>query len=499
MARLVAVFGLLLVVSQASLALDGSYGKAEKFSVTGPNGGRLVTFKLAADGRLYALVGTGGGYGPTEPTTEKPSHEVVILNTDGKVEKRWNIPFAGERLAVAADGTVVVAGSGRIGKFKNDGQELVTAALPHIDIVLADKEELKAAAEEQHQEMLEMYKQQVQQFEQLLEKKNKAEEQKKDKKDKKADKKAGKQQGTPEKSEKQDAAPAEKSTVAPQTGAEQPAIVPALTISAATVVVDADGKGTITLADTVEAKPAAEATEGAVEIELDMESYLAQIPKKQLEQMVKQYKEELTKLEKLTPEKRLEQFIDNFKGSISVHSVEITKDAICYVARGVRGYGYALWQVTADLKDPKKVLDGLGGCCGQCDVHVHDGKLFVADNTKHRVSVFDDHGKAVTHFGKTARGGSGDGFGGCCNPMNLCFGPGGEILTAESEGIVKLFTPDGKFERVVATAVLEGGCKHVPLSVTANGKYLFFLDQPGSNIIRLTQGTEQSLKVPASE
>ena len=108
-----------------------------------------------------------------------------------------------------------------------------------------------------------------------------------------------------------------------------------------------------------------------------------------------------------------------------------------------KGYGFAAWRMDHKFENPTKVLSELRGCCGQMDVQAVGEELFVAENTKHRVGHYDRDGKRIEEFGTTASGRNSDGFGGCCNPMNLCRGPEGQILTAESEGIIRRFSSNG--------------------------------------------------------
>jgi hypothetical protein len=59
------------------------------------------------------------------------------------------------------------------------------------------------------------------------------------------------------------------------------------------------------------------------------------------------------------------------------------------------------------------------------------------------------------------------------------------VYTAESEGYVKEFAPNGDFVKLVAHAKVEGGCKNVAVAATPDGKTIYFCDQPGSQIIVL--------------
>ena len=98
-------------------------------------------------------------------------------------------------------------------------------------------------------------------------------------------------------------------------------------------------------------------------------------------------------------------------------------------------------------------------------------------------------GKLVSHFGKRERESEGECFGGCCNPMNCRIGAGGEIYTAESEGVVKKFNAQGEFVALIGTVKLSGGCKNVAVAASPKGDRVYFCDLPGSRIIVLAQKT----------
>lgn len=71
--------------------------------------------------------------------------------------------------------------------------------------------------------------------------------------------------------------------------------------------------------------------------------------------------------------------------------------------------------------------------------------------------------------------------------MNLCFLKDGEIVTSESEGLVKRFSPTGEFLGLIGKAKVSGGCKNVAVAASPDGKRIYFYDLQGSKIIILTQ------------
>jgi hypothetical protein len=141
------------------------------------------------------------------------------------------------------------------------------------------------------------------------------------------------------------------------------------------------------------------------------------------------------------------------------------------------GFGFAVYRMDHDLKNPVLIVNGLRGCCGQMDIQTKDGDLWIAENGQHRVRRCDRNGKEIASFGKHDRV-KPDGFGGCCEPKNLRFGPAGELYTCESGPpvAVKRFALDGKFLGVVGVADFYTGCVRVTVDVSADGHRVFVLN-----------------------
>lgn len=172
-----------------------------------------------------------------------------------------------------------------------------------------------------------------------------------------------------------------------------------------------------------------------------------------------------------------------------VNSVTATNEDVFLACGVMNGYGYAVWRMTSNFDEPKQIVNGLSGCCGQMDIHCHGEELYVAENSRHRVVCYNREGKQVRTFGNRA-GQSGGQFGGCCNPMNLCFDSDGSVLTAESEGIVRKFTEKGDALGPVGGCKISGGCKNVAIGVSPDGEKVYFCDLPGSRIIVMARNPE---------
>jgi sugar lactone lactonase YvrE len=150
-----------------------------------------------------------------------------------------------------------------------------------------------------------------------------------------------------------------------------------------------------------------------------------------------------------------------------------------------QGYGYDVWRTDHDFKNGKKVVTSLRGCCGQMDIQAHGDTLYVAENSRMRVVRFDRDGNKLGAWGKGDRN-SVEGFGSCCNPMNVRLGPDGEVYTSEaSVGRVKRFSVEGEFLGLVGNVTIVPGCKHVPIGVSSDGDRVYMLDITRTHILVL--------------
>lgn len=125
--------------------------------------------------------------------------------------------------------------------------------------------------------------------------------------------------------------------------------------------------------------------------------------------------------------------------------------------------GYEVWRTSSTFENPKQVIGGLRGCCGQMDIITSGDKILAAENTKFQVGFYDLNGNKLNAFGKRHSDDE-NGFGSCCNPMNVLCCPNGDIVTAESSiGHIKRFNDKGELQAVIGRARIGGGCKHVAL------------------------------------
>lgn len=177
-----------------------------------------------------------------------------------------------------------------------------------------------------------------------------------------------------------------------------------------------------------------------------------------------------------------------------VHAISATRDAVFVVTGENSGYGYAAWRFDDRLENPQMILSRLSGCCGQMDVQVCGDRLAIAANTKHCVELASFTGEILGRIGQRASNADDKaGFGGCCNPMNICPASDGSLLASESNGVIKRFDADGTFVEVVGKADVKGGCKNSAIAIEPDGSRLYYMDVRQGNVIVLTRATPPAL------
>lgn len=377
-------------INGAASKIDGTHEQTSDIKLQSTDGKmRLQTMSVDAKGRILGLVAPPKTFGaPVKNATS----EVHVVNPDGKTVGVWTVKFHANSLNAGSDGTVYVAGDGRVAKFSPDGKDLGVVELPHIKELLADKDGLRKQAEDQLKRQKELY---ANALKAMLERKK-----------------------------------------------------------------------------AIEDKKEADRT--------DLEKRQLQ----QYESTIKVYDQII----KDNDNQKLDTVIDQLTGRMrTINGVAISDKDIFIACGDTKGFGYAMWRMTHDFKEPKLVLAGIGGCCGQMDIQVSGTDLLVAENTKHRFARYTRDGKEIGGYGKRGTGNDPECFGGCCNPMNVRAGKNGDVFTAESEGIVKHFGPKGDFLGNVAQVSLSGGCKNVAVGASLDGSKVYLCDQPGSRIIVMTK------------
>ena len=230
--------------------------------------------------------------------------------------------------------------------------------------------------------------------------------------------------------------------------------------------------------------------------------------RKQEKDIIKIYKEQIAYSEDYMKsnsgeptEEQIEQSLTStiaYKSRIA--SVSASGSEVFLATGAAKGYGFDVWRFDENFENPEKIVTQLRGCCGQMDVQCCEAGVFVAENSRHQVVHYDRTGEKLNNWGKGARSGV-RGFGGCCNPMNVAFGPDGSVYTAESEtGRIKRFSPEGELLNLVGSVELVPGCKKVSIAATKDGSRIYMLDITRNHILIMeAKGTKEQMASKEAE
>ena len=372
-----------------------------------------------------------------------PANEIRVFDRAGDLVRQIELAVAPEAINLAPDGTILVAGGGKILRLDGDGAELAQVDSPHVAALRANVEQIREEVVQQHKQQFETMPQVIDAYTRAL-----------------------------------DQLDEQLETFATQ---------------------DAEARKTI-LEEIVNERiaqtqtgDAAEAKRAAAKIETLASSL--QSNKKRSEMLQKNrglYEQALADYKKrfgdgAKPDELSEEQIDELVESalqykMAVASISATGDSVFIACRAPAGYAYDVWKLAPDLSEGECIVSGLSGCCGQMDVQACDTGVYVAENSRHRVCRYDEAGALVGSWGKSARTGV-EGFGSCCNPMNLAFGPDGVVYTAEdTTGRIKRYSPDGQLLSVVGSADVVPGCKKVAIGVSDGGDRVYMLDVTRNHI-----------------
>ena len=383
-------------VPPADPKLEPTHAQTAVIQVTGDKGQPLPlhTFCLTQAGQILAGVGETSG-------------EIRVYDADGKPLGCWPVPVKPEAVNVAPDGTVYVAGNGRLLKLDPQGKVVLQKEAPHAAALRSDATKLRDEVVAQAKQRLEimgrqegLYKRQIERLQAELKK---------------------------------------------------------LTDKPAETLTDVDKKR--------------------------IESYTNSIPQyeRAIESVRRYLKDNPAK--ELTEEEIQQQVDRMVQSKMALASIAATEGNVFLTCRAAVGYGFEVWRTGRDFENGTRIVSGLLGCCGQMDVQASSEGLFVAENARARVCRYDLEGKLVCQWGEKEREGV-VGFGSCCNPMNVAFGPQQQVYTAEATlGRIKRFTATGEFLGLVGSVDIVPGCKNVAIAVSQDGSRVYMLDITRSHIV----------------
>ncbi len=453
----------------AATSEPATHTRQSEFLVKGHDDkGWLQSFAVDSQGRLLAAVGSRATYGVGTSATPAATREVQVFSAEGKPLAHWPLDFDPQRIAVGPKDEVFVAGSGKIARIDKSGKVIVQVDSPHIGALLGDREALRESAEQQRKQMINTYQEVQKSMEQqkgFLEKRIAAIEEQAKKAEDEAKKEADEKKEAADKPTEDEASsetkPVKKTQPVPK---------------AVEAADNSDAPRVLKLRTQRQAAgPADRANPQLTALKRQLTQNEAQI--KVYQQVIEQQEN-----------RSVDEIIQEIKQRLQkINAIAVSDDEVFLTTGIAKGYGFAVWRTDLDFKEPKQILSNLSGCCGQMDVQVIGGEVFIAENTRHRVGRYDRDGKLLGTFGSRERESAGPCFGGCCNPMNVCLGPNGTVLTSESEGFVKSFQTDGTFVGLVGKAQVGGGCKNVSIATSPDGDRVYFYDLDKSRIVVMTR------------
>jgi len=101
-----------------------------------PETSKLNAFCLDSQGQILAACGSGPG-------------EIRVMDANGEVLTSWEVSMKPEAINTAPDGTILVAGHGKLLRFSPEGKLLKEADSPHATAVQENEEALRKEAETQ--------------------------------------------------------------------------------------------------------------------------------------------------------------------------------------------------------------------------------------------------------------------------------------------------------------------------------------------------------------
>ncbi len=173
--------------------------------------------------------------------------------------------------------------------------------------------------------------------------------------------------------------------------------------------------------------------------------------------------------------------------SVRISGIAVLGDHVfvAFGSGGGTGSKSKLYRYDRDLKGPVLLAEGLRACCQRCDLTALDETLYLAENGAHRVVMIDPEGEVLRKWGERSRTEL-EGFGSCCNPMNLSFGTDGVLYTSESGlGRVKRYSADGEYlglvgyvgtNRYTRASGMASSCSNIAIDVTPDGKTIYVMD-----------------------
>lgn len=380
--------------------------------------------------------------------------EVRTFDADGKLSSTWKLPVKPEVICVGKGGSIYIAGEGKLLKLSPTGSVELTKPSPQAAALTEHPEKLREEVIAQAKQRAEQFANQSKIYDKMI-----------------------------EQADKQISSLQERLTASDEKAEAN----------------SADSNNENAKKDAKAPRARSQAARSKTLIERQIQMYTRQ--KEQYAQMKAQFAEMLgaNPTGELSEEQIEQQVKASIEYKLKASSISANDDDVFLATRAAVGYGFEVWRMNDHFEDATTIIKDLSGCCGQMDVKANKDGVFVAENSQHRVCRFDREGKSLGNWGFGARTGL-DGFGSCCNPMNVAFGPGDAVYTAEDDtGRIKRYTEKGELLGLVGSVELKPGCKNCSIAVSADGKRVYMLDITRNFIVRLVARTADEVAAEAEK
>ncbi len=427
--------------SVSTTSMKPTHALTRAVNIEQQHGLSLQSIALLQDGTVAGLVsvpryGSVGAQGE-----ESAKSTVVIFDAHGNQLTQVPLSFVGEAMCAGPEGGVVVAGNGELARYSADGQEVSHHVVAFLKERLKDESAIREQAKATLQQQIDSAKSVLKSYGEMIER------------------------------------------------AQTQVKNAETTIEEMTTTINGLKDGTIAIAEnsTLEAelKKAEKKVKSAEKTVVSQKSMI-----ESLESTLTYFKDQPTEIN----DEQVDAAVEEVKSRLAkIHCVSVTAEKIYLVTGMEKGYGFATWCMNEDCEDPECCLDGQGGCCGQIHVQATNEGLVISENTKYRVAKYDFEGNLVMSFGKKARENDADGFTGCCNPMNVCVGPGGEIFCSQSEGKIKQFDEEGQLKNLLVdyTTMSSDGCRNVSFAVNTQTNRVYLCDVTRSQLLIFDAAPEE--------
>jgi hypothetical protein len=121
----------------------------------------LQTIGMDADGNVLCLAAAPKSFGAPVKNTVS---EVLVYSKEGKLLRSMTANFHGNSVTGGPDGSVYVAGDGKVAKFDKTGKQIAIIELPHMKEILSDTAGIRKKAEDQIKMQRDNFAKTVQQF-----------------------------------------------------------------------------------------------------------------------------------------------------------------------------------------------------------------------------------------------------------------------------------------------------------------------------------------------